>query len=165
MTLEVQDLVYGSPNQQFMYMEDENKIVSLLCPEFAVTIPDGDCSTLDGLYLSSDSYTDNRTQWSFDSNDVIQSVKCPNNFITIDGASSGRARAVTFSSEKFLGAGSLPTSPTEDEDVTSNTTTYTNATSTKIVWDNAAPPSVGSAVILSDLSAERYQKWTKKRQV
>ena len=32
-------------------------------------------------------------------------------------------------------------------------------------WDPATPPSVGSTVILSDLNVERYQKWTKQRQV
>eukprot|EP00956_Cyclotella_meneghiniana_P002012 scaffold2243_cov73-Cyclotella_meneghiniana.AAC.18 len=117
MTLEVQDLVYGSPNQQFMYMEDENKIVSLLCPEFAITIPDGDCSTLEGLYLSSDSYTDNRTQWVFDSNEVIQSVQCPNNFITIDGDLSGRARAVLriLREETFAFFGFLATQAVADD--------------------------------------------------
>eukprot|EP00956_Cyclotella_meneghiniana_P016080 scaffold25166_cov79-Cyclotella_meneghiniana.AAC.1 len=33
------------------------------------------------------------------------------------------------------------------------------------VWDNATPPAVGSTVSLSDLNAERYQKWTKQRQL
>eukprot|EP00956_Cyclotella_meneghiniana_P043332 scaffold264905_cov142-Cyclotella_meneghiniana.AAC.1 len=89
MTLEMQDLAYGSPNQKFIYIEDNNKIVSLMCPNFAVTIPDGDCSTEGGLHLSNDSYNDNRNKWSFDDNDLIQSLECENKYITIHGASGG----------------------------------------------------------------------------
>ena len=91
-------------NQQFIYVEEENKIVSLMCPDFAITIPDGDCATLEGLYLSSESYSDNRNKWDFtyfDGNYIIQSLECQDKFITISGASGGQARTVLSSSEKF----------------------------------------------------------------
>ena len=177
MTLEMQELVYGSPSQQFLYIENESMIVSLNCPNFAITIPNGDCSTADGLYLSNDSYDDDRNKWSVD-DDVIQSLKCPNKYITIYGALSGRARTVSFSSDELIREGSpsskpsasppqgsLPTSPKKDANKTSNTISHTNTTRTTTVWDNAAPPSVGSVIILSDLNAERYQKWAKQHQV
>jgi len=104
LTLETQELAYGSANQQFIYVEDENKIVSLMCPDFAITIPDGDCATLEGLYLSSGSYSDNRNKWDFtyfDGNDIIQSLECQDKFITISGATGGQARNVLLSSEKI----------------------------------------------------------------
>ena len=265
MTLQMQELVYGSLNQQFMYLENENKIVSLNCPNFAITVPNGNCSTTKGLYLSNDSYDDDRNKWSFDG-EGIQSLKCREKYITIDGALSGKSRAVSFSSNQFVrevsingpfpgvsadgsyrslggkwfglninewkeyfgitldststslevkqcryghaiwigevqiysyGYGrrkinaantqweaqdrvvkpnegcsivsddqsSLPSSPSEDDNRPSNTTNYTNTNRTKTVWDKAAPPSVGSAIILSDLNTERYQKWSKQHQV
>ena len=101
LALEIQELVYGSINQQFMYIENENTIVSLMCPDYAITIPDGDCSSVEGLYLSSESYSDNRNKFLFNGNDVIQSLECEDKFITISGTSGGQARTVLSSSEKF----------------------------------------------------------------
>ena len=60
----------------------------------------------------------------------------------------------------------LPGAPEQQDDSkTSSTISYANSTRTKTVWDSATPPSVGSAIILSDMNAERYQKWTKQHQV
>ena len=106
MALEMQELVYGSPNQQFIYIENESKIVSLMCPDFAITVPYGDCSTSDGLHLSSDNHNDNRNKWSID-DDVIQSLKCPNKYITIYGALSGRSRTTSYSSNHLIREGSI----------------------------------------------------------
>ena len=61
--------------------------------------------------------------------------------------------------------GSLPSAQPKEDYNSSITANYTNTTCTKTVWDNAALPSVGSSIVLSDLNAERYQKWAKKHQV
>ena len=62
--------------------------------------------------------------------------------------------------------GSLPSEqPKEDDNKNISTANYTNTNRTKTVWDNAAPPSIGSSIVLSDLNAERYQKWAKLPQV
>ena len=62
--------------------------------------------------------------------------------------------------------GSLPSAqPKEDNNKNSSTASYTNTNRTKTVWDNAAPPSPGFSIVLSDLNAERYQKWAKQHQV
>ena len=106
MTLEMQDVVYGSPKQQFMYIVDEKKIVSLACPRFAITIPNGNCSTTDGLYLSKNGYDDNRNKWSFVGN-VIQSLKCQEKYLTIHGALSGKTRAVSLFSAEWIGEDSI----------------------------------------------------------
>eukprot|EP00956_Cyclotella_meneghiniana_P014940 scaffold22644_cov44-Cyclotella_meneghiniana.AAC.4 len=165
MTLEMQDLAYGSPNQQFIYIEDNNKIVSLMCPNFAVTIPDGDCSTEGGLYLSNDTYNDNRNKWSFDDNDQIHSLECENKLITIHGAAGGRTRTASFSSKKLLKESSLPSSP-ESNSTNYNSTNYTEASGhTTVEWDEAKTPAARSAIGLSHSNAERYQKWTKERQL
>ena len=74
MTLIMQDLKYGSPNQQFTYSEADKKIVSLKCPNFAITLPNDDCKTSDSLLMSSNQNVNNRNQWLFKDNDVIESV-------------------------------------------------------------------------------------------
>jgi hypothetical protein len=103
MTLTMQDLVYGSPNQQFIYSEADKKIVSLKCPEYAITIPNDDCETTESLLMSSKQDVGDRNKWLFDDKEVIQSVQCPTKFITIHGASSGGARLVTKSKKAFGG--------------------------------------------------------------
>eukprot|EP00956_Cyclotella_meneghiniana_P018120 scaffold29932_cov35-Cyclotella_meneghiniana.AAC.1 len=101
MALEMQDLEYGSPNQQFIYEENEEKITSLMCPDFAITISsngDGGCSTTDSLVLSNKNHGDDTNKWSFD-NDSIQSLRCTNLFITISGDIGGRTKTVTLSQQ------------------------------------------------------------------
>ena len=73
-------------------------------------------------------------------------------------------------SNKFLKKTQNDTSfggPPEQSDATNSPTAAYADESRKVEaeWDPATPPSVGSTVILSDLNAERYQKWTKQRQV
>ena len=93
MPIELQEMVYGSPNQQFIYLEEEQKIVSLLCPTFAIAIPDGDCNSTAGLCLSDSAQSNGMNQWSFNEDtSIIESVMCAGKFITIDGASSGTRR-------------------------------------------------------------------------
>eukprot|EP00956_Cyclotella_meneghiniana_P003491 scaffold4251_cov37-Cyclotella_meneghiniana.AAC.6 len=167
MTLEMQDLKYGSPNQQFIYNKDAQKIFSMKCPNFAITVPNDDCKTTDSLVLSNQDVGD-RSKWLFEDIDVIKSVKCPDKFITIHGASSGGARLVT--SNKFLKETQSDASfggPPEQGDATNSpTAAYTNKSrKVEAEWDPATPPSVGSTIILSGLNAERYQKWTKQRQL
>jgi hypothetical protein len=99
MALEMQDMMYGAPNQQFIYDEADLTIANLMCPGYFISIQDGDCSGVDGLYLSSDEYTDKRNKWAFDGN-VIQSIKCQDKFITISGALGGRMRAADLTSKK-----------------------------------------------------------------
>jgi hypothetical protein len=162
-TLEMQAMVYGKPNQQFLYIESESKIVSLLCPTYAVTIPDnGNCETTSGLRLSDESFSDARNQWSFSDDGIIQSLKCTTKFITIDGALSGGARAVSLSTDQYVQTSGLPAFK---NDTKSTSTAYTNATYGRTEWEEASPPNVGSALVLSDVNAERYQKWTKQHQV
>ena len=165
MPLEMQEMLYGSPSQQFIYIETENKIVSLLCPDHAIVVPNSDCSSKDGLYLSSEVQNDDQNKWAF-VDGAIQSVICPNKFITISGALGGRVRAVVSSHEMLLKESSLPESPESSDNETSNTTSFTHATHTQTVeWDAAKPPVAGSAISLSDLNLERYQQWTQKHQV
>eukprot|EP00956_Cyclotella_meneghiniana_P041795 scaffold240115_cov36-Cyclotella_meneghiniana.AAC.2 len=190
MTLTMQDLVYGSPNQQFIYIEADKKIVSVKCPKFAITIPNEDCDTIENLLMSSNQNVGDRNKWLFDVNkEIIQSVQCPNKFITISGALSGGARLVTVSN-KFLkeetpdsttshspmkavgepqetpGNTSFGGPPKQSDATNSPTAAYTNKyQEAKTEWDPATPPSVGSTVTLSELNAERYQKWTKQRQL
>jgi hypothetical protein len=95
MALEMQDMMYGAPNQQFIYDEADLTIANLMCPGYFISIQDGDCSGVDGLYLSSDEYTDKRNKWAFDGN-VIQSIKCQDKFITISGALGGEDESSRF---------------------------------------------------------------------
>eukprot|EP00956_Cyclotella_meneghiniana_P025766 scaffold54371_cov51-Cyclotella_meneghiniana.AAC.2 len=189
MTLTMQDLVYGNPNQQFVYIEADKKIVSVKCPKFAITIPNEDCDTTENLLMSSNQNVGDRNKWLFDNKEIIQSVQCPNKFITISGALSGGTRLVTVSN-KFLkeetpdsttshspmkavgepqetpGNTSFAGPPEQKDATKSPTAAYTKKDQKSgTEWEPATPPSVGSTVILSDLNAERYQKWTKQRQV
>eukprot|EP00956_Cyclotella_meneghiniana_P022280 scaffold41923_cov33-Cyclotella_meneghiniana.AAC.1 len=171
MTLEMQDLKYGSPNQQFIYNKDAQKIVSVICPEFAITLPSSSwsCATTgDGLVLSSNPNDGNKNMWLFeDDKGLIRSVRCPHKFITINGASSGGARLVKTSKflEETLGD-TFGEPPEQQNAADSPTAAYTDESrKVKTEWEQAAPPSVGSTVILSDLNAKRYQKWTKQRQL
>jgi hypothetical protein len=61
----------------------------------------------------------------------------------------------------------VPSSPESyNDNERYNSSNYRNATHTQTMqWDAASPPTVGSAVSLSDLNVERYQKWTKIHQV
>jgi hypothetical protein len=159
----MQAMVYGKPNQQFLYLESESKIVSLLCPTFAVTIPDnGNCESTSELRISSESYSDARNRWSFSDDGIIQSLKCTTKFVTINGALSGGARAVYFSADQYVETSGLPAFKNE---TASTSAAYINTTYGRTEWEEAAPPTVGSALILSDVNAERYQKWTKQHQV
>ena len=189
MALTMQDLEYGSLNQQFIYIEAGKKIVSVKCPDFAITIPNEDCDTTENLLMSSNQNVGDRNKWLFDDKEIIQSVQCPNKFITINGALSGGARLVTVSN-KFLkeetpdstashspmkavgepqetpGNASFGGPPKQSDATNSPTVAYTNKShEANTIWDSATPPSVGSTVTLSELNAERYQKWTKQRQV
>ena len=92
--MEVQELVYGSPNQQFVYNADDRKIVSLMCPEYAIEVPNGNCQSTVKLHLSDDTVDDERDQWTFDSENMIRSVKCSDMFITTSGASGGGAQTI-----------------------------------------------------------------------
>eukprot|EP00956_Cyclotella_meneghiniana_P002464 scaffold2838_cov23-Cyclotella_meneghiniana.AAC.2 len=180
MILTMQDLVYGNPNQQFVYSRVDKKIISVTCPEFALTIPSDDCNTTESILMSSEQNVGNRNKWLFkDDKDVIESINCPEKFITIHGASSGGARRLVTRSNNFLKERTQTTNspshspkdpiggPPEQEDDTKgpNATYNDEPPKGKTEWDPATPPSVGSTVILSDLNAERYQKWTKQRQL
>lgn len=163
MLLEMQDMVYGSPHQQFIYVEEDARIISLICPDFAISIPEGDCSITSGLHLSSQIHSDDRDKWSIDDSYVIESLKCESKFITINGALSGRARVSTVLSLK---ESNLPASPEPyDDNTKSNTTNYTIATAQTMEWETAHSPTIGSLVVLSESNAERYQKWSKQHQV
>eukprot|EP00956_Cyclotella_meneghiniana_P044196 scaffold306411_cov139-Cyclotella_meneghiniana.AAC.1 len=170
-TLTMQDLMYGSPNQQFVYTEADKQIVSVKCPGLAITIPNEDCKTTDSLLLlSSNQNVGNRNKWLFDDKDVIESVLCRNKFLTINGASSGGARLVT-KSNKFLKEETQDDTlfggpPKQQDNTKSPTAAFTDEPQkVETEWDPATPPSIGSTVILSDLNVERYQKWTKQRQL
>ncbi len=96
MLLELQELAYGSPKQQFMYDKGTRKIVSLMCPDYAIEIPSDDCGATGGLHLSNVDQTDGRNRWSFvDGDSVIESVKCSGKYITLGGASNGGVRRMT----------------------------------------------------------------------
>jgi hypothetical protein len=86
MPIQVQKLSYGSPNQQFVYNEDDGKIVSVLCPDYAVEVPDADCTSKAVLHLSNegDHAGDGRNQWSFDREEsAFENTKCKEMFITM----------------------------------------------------------------------------------
>ena len=172
MTLEMQDLAYGSPNQQFIYIENDQTIVSVKCPQFAITIPSGDCGSTVGLHLSSQNHSDGRNKWTFDTNGNIQSVLCSDKYITIQGASSGRAKLVTMhSSGKTLLENPFGKAPKQEDATNSPTAAFTEKTPknsnsySSSEWDPTKPPSVGSSILLSELNSERYQKWEKMHQV
>ena len=63
------------------------------------------------------------------------------------------------------GQGPLPSAQKEDDTKTSNTTSYTATTRNKTERRDAMPSSVGSLIVLSNLDANQYQKWTKQHQV
>eukprot|EP00956_Cyclotella_meneghiniana_P014877 scaffold22483_cov30-Cyclotella_meneghiniana.AAC.1 len=117
--------------------------------------------------MSSNQNVNNRNQWLYKDNDVIESVNCPKRFITIHGASSGGTRLDIRS--KFLeeNPGDTFGGPPKQSDATNSPTAAYSEKPQEVetVWDNATPPAVGSTVNLSDLHAERYQKWTKQRQL
>ena len=61
---------------------------------------------------------------------------------------------------------SLPESSTYNATEESTAASYSNTVQTHTaVWDGTTYPSSGSTIVLSDFSAERFQKWTKQRQV
>ena len=75
-----------------MYNKNVKTIVSLMCPDYAIEVPNGDCDSAAGLHLSNESYTSNdgRNQWSFHgSTNIIESVKCAGMFVTIGDALIG----------------------------------------------------------------------------
>eukprot|EP00956_Cyclotella_meneghiniana_P016363 scaffold25814_cov57-Cyclotella_meneghiniana.AAC.3 len=177
MALEMQDLEYGSPNQQFIYDENEKKITSLMCPDFAITISNnsaGDCSTTDSLVLSNQNH-DDKNKWLFDNN-IIQSLHCTNLFITISGDIGGRTKMVTLSQQKSSEQSAdssalrvnsnMSPSPKEDAEKKSNQTSYTEKElSQEKKWEASKPASVGSLIVLSSKNSERYQKWSKQHQL
>ena len=67
-----------------------------MCPEYAIEIPKGNCSSTATLYLSNEGNTSNdgRNKWIFHSENMIESVNCADMFITTSGASGGGARTV-----------------------------------------------------------------------
>lgn len=174
--LEMQDLMYGSQNQQFIYRANDNTIVSLICPNHAITVPNGDCASKNGLYLSSMSNVDNRDKWLFiQQGQVIQSLLCKDLFITINNVLGRRAQITADSSQILLNESNLPQSPVENTTSYTNatngnkkvvnSTSYTSATHTQTNWGSAKPPTVGSQIILSGMNAATYQKWIQQHQV
>ncbi len=159
MPIKLQEMVYGSPNQQFMYLQEQQKIVGLLCPDYVIEVPNGDCAATAGLHLSNVAQTDGRNQWTFVDNDsVIKSVKCPGMFITINGASSEGVETVKFVS-------GLPDAPRSDNSKTHADTSYTPAQpSTESSWTDNTPPTIGSSIVLASQNSQRYQKWVKEHQ-
>lgn len=92
----VQELVYGSANQQFVCDQENQTIVGLMCPEYVIEVPEGNCSSTAKLHLSNkvDTSNDGRNQWIFEKENRIRSVKCADMFIILNGASGGGARTV-----------------------------------------------------------------------
>jgi hypothetical protein len=72
--LQMQTAVTGSPNQQF-YVED-NKIVSLLCPDLLIAIPDDDCSNTTTVRIKA---RDDGlgSEWQINDDTTIESILCP----------------------------------------------------------------------------------------
>ena len=167
MHLQMQEMEYGSSHQKFIYDEDSKQIFSVMCSNYALAVPDGDCASGNGLVLSSTDYVDKRNEWLFDDViGVIKSVKCKGKFITIDGVLGGRTRTVKSISKAELKESSLPGNPEPyDDEKASKTTNYTHIEHTEKSWEAAAPAATGSAVALSDRNEERYQKWEKQHQV
>ena len=91
MALEMQEIVPGSAKQQFIYIESDQKIRSLQCPDLHVVVPDGDCDSSKGIHLSSGTGGDDGSKWLL-KDDAIQSVLCEDKFITIFASSTGKTR-------------------------------------------------------------------------
>ena len=125
----MQELVYGSPTQQFIYIKDEKKIVSLVCPEFAITMPSEDCESVGAFHLSNESHTVDRNKWSFDGKGIIESLKCPQKYITIHGILGRQSRMSSFLSDQLVEVGSLPKKVPENANISSDATSYTNSPS------------------------------------
>jgi len=108
MPLQLQALVPGSPNQQFVYKD--SKLFSVLCAGHAVEVPNDDCTA--NLQVSSYSQMNDggqtRYEWLFQNGtnetDRVESVSCPGMFISIGGASGGEIQIVAQEEE----APSLP---------------------------------------------------------
>ena len=166
MKVKMQTMEYGREWQQFVYVEGESKIVSIMCPDHAIVIPEGNCASDVQLELSNnDSFNDKRDRWIFDESGSIKSELCVEKYITINGAHGGRARTVEILPMMDEFVSSLPNSPENDNETISNNVTYTNRTNTAIEWQSAIPPSVGSTLMLSKKDVERYQIWGQEYQV
>ena len=76
-----------------------------------------------------------------DSDDVIESVMCPDKFITIGGASNGGTRRVTLPAQFASGLPSAPFSDNNTHPEDRNYTQADNYTST-LEWDDKIPPTV-----------------------
>ena len=185
--LVMQDVVYGSPNQQFLYLKDEKRIVSFMCREYALSIPVDDCSTTTELRLSQMDLSSDRSKWVIDDNGTIRSIGCENKYITINGAEGGRAVKVASLSktERFLQnsmsgspendgneksdndkQNSMRGSPKKNANKTSDEATYTDASrDQKTTWDKQASPGAGSNLVISALNIGRFQKWEMEHQV
>ena len=102
MPIEVQDLEYDSPEQQFVYNKHGQNIVSLVCPEYVIDVPNDDCLSSIKLHLSDDTSSDQRNQWIFDSKNMIQSIKCADMLITTRSASGGGSQAIIVPSNQLV---------------------------------------------------------------
>ena len=81
-----------------------------MCPEYAIEVPKGNCSSTVALHLSSegDASSDGRDQWAFDSENRIRSVMCHGMFITTHGTSGGGTQTVSVPANQ-LGSTNLST--------------------------------------------------------
>ena len=104
MQINLQELVYGSANQQFVYDQEHKTIVCFMCPEYAIEVPGGNCSSTAELHLSNkvDTSNDGRNQWIFEKENMIRSVNCADMFITINSASGGEARTVVVPTNQLV---------------------------------------------------------------
>jgi hypothetical protein len=121
--LQMEEMVYGRPSQQFIYNKEAQEIFSLMCPGQMFTIPGGGCNSTDPLFLSNETHNDNRNKWSFnEGTNLIESVKCPNKYVTISaGASSSLSKSPSSAPTSILVASSPSTQANVLNSVTSPT--------------------------------------------
>lgn len=73
--LQMQKAVTGSPEQQF-YVENNSTIVSLLCPDLLVAIPDDDCINTTAVRIKARG-DGLGSEWQINDDTTIESILCP----------------------------------------------------------------------------------------
>jgi hypothetical protein len=100
--LELQTTVYGRPSQQFTL--EGKKMISVMCPGFEISSP----ANCEGPLQFLEKSQGIDEEWQFDpSTHTIQSLNCPNKFITIDSASDNLrnqySRVLPAATPNFVG--------------------------------------------------------------
>ena len=152
MEIVLQKTVYGSPNQQF-YLDESNKIVSTMCPQFAIGAPTS-CELVSTLKLTS---TSEGGMWQFNSDDqtIESSLNCtPGMFVAIGNVQTNSTRATGYGRRLNRLEPDVDNYPDFDNN-TEREQTYHSM---------AGIPRVGAAIFLSNNSAEQYQLWTPKHE-